>query len=65
MLLAYTMFRAIMFYQHSEVSKHSMRPLLQANKHTHAADMTHSVHISGIPDFVIKSCELKYYVTIQ
>lgn len=35
MLLVHTMFRVIGFQQHSEVSKDSMRPLLQANKHTH------------------------------
>ena len=58
------MFRAITIHQHSEVSKHSMRPLLQANKHTHTADMTHSIHISGSPDFVNTACGLKYYVTI-
>jgi len=35
MLFAYIMFRDIMFQQHSEVSLDPMRPLLQANKHTH------------------------------
>jgi hypothetical protein len=55
MLFARTMFRAIMFHQHSEVLKLSGRPLLQANKHTHAADMTQSIHISGSPHFVKKS----------